>query len=271
VRVRWWPGSLFGRVALILFFGLVVAHVLSFWLILREQAQTAMTMMVNYLPKDIAASVAILERVPAAERAAWLGRIERRNYGYALEATPGGEPVQSARAQMVIAAIGNALGPTYVVTATVPANAVDPMQMRLHLRLHDGTPLTITLSPPSLAVSVWVLLILSLQLVVLGLFTWIAVRLATRPLAHLARAADALGPDLAGDPLPESGPEEVARAAVAFNAMQRRIKDHVAERMRILAAISHDLQTPLAAIIGSASADTILGLASPARICAWAA
>jgi signal transduction histidine kinase len=247
VRVRWWPGSLFGRVALILFFGLVVAHVLSFWLILREQAQTAMTMMVNYLPNDIAASVAILERVPAAERAEWLGRIERRNYSYALGGAPaGGAPVESVRAQMVIATIVNALGPAYVVTATVPANAVDPMQVRLHLQLHDGTPLTITLSPPGLAISVWVLLILSLQLAVLGLFTWIAVRLATRPLVQLARAADALGPDLAGDPLPEDGPEEVARAAVAFNAMQRRIKDHVAERMRILAAISHDLQTPIA-------------------------
>jgi signal transduction histidine kinase len=71
------------------------------------------------------------------------------------------------------------------------------------------------------------------------------VRLATRPLAQLAQAADALGPDLKGQPLPEDGPSEVARAAAAFNAMQRRIADHLDERMRILAAISHDLQTPI--------------------------
>src|SRR5262249_54207354 len=47
------PRSLFGRVALILFVGLVVAHALSFWLILRAQGQTALAMMINYLPKDI--------------------------------------------------------------------------------------------------------------------------------------------------------------------------------------------------------------------------
>jgi signal transduction histidine kinase len=71
------------------------------------------------------------------------------------------------------------------------------------------------------------------------------VRLATRPLAELARAADTLGPDLKAARLPEDGPAEVARAASAFNAMQDRIATYMDERMQILAAISHDLQTPI--------------------------
>jgi signal transduction histidine kinase len=96
-----------------------------------------------------------------------------------------------------------------------------------------------------MSVSPWVAIALTLQLAVLGLFTWIAVRIATEPLSRLQRAADALGPDLNGTPLPQDGPNEVARAAGAFNAMQRRIADHLAERARILAAISHDLQTPI--------------------------
>src|SRR5262249_46656431 len=57
--------------------------------------------------------------------------------------------------------------------------------------------------------------------------------------------AEQLGPDLRGPVLPENGPKEVARAAAAFNAMQRRIAHHIAERLRILAAISHDLQSPI--------------------------
>ncbi len=109
--------------------------------------------------------------------------------------------------------------------------------------MHDGTPLTVKLSPPPLEVS---LLILSIQLAFLELFTWIAVRLTTRPLATLADAADAFGPDLARGALREDGPLEVTRAAVAFNAMQRRIKDHLAERVQMLAAVSHDLQIPIA-------------------------
>jgi signal transduction histidine kinase len=120
------------------------------------------------------------------------------------------------------------------------------MQVWLQLRLHDGSPLTITLAPPPLAVSMWVILILGAQLGLLGCFGWIAVRLTTRPLADLAEAADALGPDLAGATLREDGPLEVARAAAAFNAMQRRIRDHLAERLQILAAVSHDLRTPIA-------------------------
>jgi signal transduction histidine kinase len=71
------------------------------------------------------------------------------------------------------------------------------------------------------------------------------VRTATRPLHDLAVAADALGPDLKAARLSESGPSEVARAARAFNAMQERIAMYVTERMQILAAISHDLQTPI--------------------------
>ena len=84
-----------------------------------------------------------------------------------------------------------------------------------------------------------------LQLVVLAACCWLAVRLATRPLQAAGAAADALGPDLKAARLPEDGPSEVARAARAFNAMQDRIATYMTERMQILAAISHDLQTPI--------------------------
>jgi signal transduction histidine kinase len=104
---------------------------------------------------------------------------------------------------------------------------------------------TLELSPPDTGLSSWVLAALAFQLAVLALFSWIAVRIATQPLARLAAAADELGPDLRGAVLDERGPREVARAAVAFNAMQRRIADHFAERVRILAAISHDLRSPI--------------------------
>jgi hypothetical protein len=48
-----------------------------------------------------------------------------------------------------------------------------------------------------------------------------------------------LGPELKGRPLPEDGPQEVARAAFAFNAMQRRIADHLTERIQILRACGY--------------------------------
>jgi signal transduction histidine kinase len=73
----------------------------------------------------------------------------------------------------------------------------------------------------------------------------VAVRLVTRPLQRLAEAADAFGGDLESPPLPETGPTETRRAAEAFNRMQERLRRLIAERGRALAAVSHDLRTPL--------------------------
>lgn len=59
------------------------------------------------------------------------------------------------------------------------------------------------------------------------------------------QALDTLDPDKPGVRLDESGPREVKYAAVAFNALQARIAAYLKERMQLLAAISHDLQTPI--------------------------
>ncbi|WP_181265471.1 sensor histidine kinase [Pseudomonas aeruginosa] len=65
------------------------------------------------------------------------------------------------------------------------------------------------------------------------------------PLTRLVKAVEHLDPNRPAQPLAETGPREVAHAAAAFNAMQARIADYLKERMQLLAAISHDLQTPI--------------------------
>lgn len=65
------------------------------------------------------------------------------------------------------------------------------------------------------------------------------------PLRTFARAADRLGRDVSAPPLPESGPAEVRWAVSAFNEMQLRIRRFVEDRTRMLAAISHDLRSPI--------------------------
>ena len=242
---RFWPRTLFHRLTLILFSGLIVAHALNFGLILHERGQAAEMVMAANLANDVATSVALLERLPPAARDAWLGRLERKGYRYFLNRPQNSRALSSTQAQKWIVPITSALGPHYSVIATGPTRANDSMQLHLYLQLADGTPLTVELFSPHTPHSMWVPIILMMQLVMLGALTWVAVRLATRPLAKLANAADALGPDLRGEPLAEDGPMEVARAAAAFNAMQQRIADHLNERIQILAAVSHDLQTPI--------------------------
>ncbi len=242
-QIRIWPRTLFGRLTLILFTGLIIAHALSFGLTAFERFQASRSMMMGYLERDIASSITILERVPASERATWLQRLERNNYRYILGETPQGVPIHSPVADRLRVALAAGLGPAYKIDITaVPDNAE---QILVHMQLGDGQPLSIELTPSSLRVSGWLFFLLTLQLALLAGCTLIAVRLATRPLAQLAKAADALGPDMKQELLTEDGPLEVARAATAFNAMQRRIARFMSERVQILAAISHDLKTPI--------------------------
>ncbi|MBF0627297.1 MAG: HAMP domain-containing protein [Magnetococcales bacterium] len=67
----------------------------------------------------------------------------------------------------------------------------------------------------------------------------------TRPFARIVQAADRFGQDLHAPPLPEEGAMELITVARAFNRMNRRIREFVEERLRMIAAISHDLRTPL--------------------------
>lgn len=238
-----WPRTLFTRLTLILFVGLAAAHAMSYWLIIAERREATTGMMLGYLEQDVASSVALLDHLPAAERAAWLPRLTRRTYEFSLRPGDAGHPPDSELSKRIAASFVKAIGKEYQVTASaVPGH---PNRVQAHVALSDGTRLTIDMRPAGLPIPPWLPAVLMLQLGLLALVTWYGVRLATRPLAQLADAADRLGPDLKAAPVPESGPLEVARAARAFNAMQQRIADHLGERTQILAAISHDLQTPI--------------------------
>ncbi len=74
---------------------------------------------------------------------------------------------------------------------------------------------------------------------------WLAVRLCLRPLKRLSDAANALGDNLDQKPLAVEGPLEVRQAAQTFNAMQKQIVAMVNDQSFFLAAVSHDLRTPL--------------------------
>ncbi|AFK67336.1 two-component sensor histidine kinase [Pseudomonas putida SJTE-1] len=238
-----WPRTLASRLAMIFFTGLVLAYGLSFGLQAYERYISSRSMMLSNLEQDVATSVAILDRLPAAERAAWLPRLERRTYRYRLDQGLAGEAMPSSDPPMAAASIVKAIGSDYRLTfLEIPGpNA----HFQAHLNLADGAPLTIDVTPAPVPVARWLPVVLLIQLAVLLLCTWLAVRLAIGPLTRLAQAVDNLDPDQPGVQLDESGPREVRYAAVAFNALQARIAAHLKERMQLLAAISHDLQTPI--------------------------
>jgi signal transduction histidine kinase len=97
-------------------------------------------------------------------------------------------------------------------------------------------------------VPVWslesVALIAIVLIAVIGLSVFGIQRL-TAPLLVLTRAAERLGRDVNAPPLPERGAADVRQALRAFNKMQSRIQRFVEDRTRMIAAISHDLRTPI--------------------------
>lgn len=113
-------------------------------------------------------------------------------------------------------------------------------------RMDDGRWATV--EPPRDLLSPWqqrILLALALSALILAPLVWWMARRLTRPIRVFAEAAERLGADPEAEPLTPSGPAEVRTAIHAFNDMQAAIRAHMRQRTQTIAAIAHDLRTPL--------------------------
>ena len=120
----------------------------------------------------------------------------------------------------------------------------DPFAASVQLR--DGRWATV--EPPRDLIAPWQMRILFSMLVsmlVLAPVVWFLAQRITRPIRAFAEAAERLGADPDAEPLPARGPTEVRTAIAAFNEMQDAIRGHIRKRTQTVAAIAHDLRTPL--------------------------
>ena len=119
--------------------------------------------------------------------------------------------------------------------------------LQVAVPLSDGQWLSFTTALPESSSAFSRQFLLSMGIMAIVIFTasmW-AVRRMTAPLAALSAAAERLGNDLNAPPMPEAGTIETRQASRAFNTMQARLRSLIENRTRMLAAISHDLRTPL--------------------------
>ncbi len=118
--------------------------------------------------------------------------------------------------------------------------------------LSDGTPLRLGIIASAQAQPARSPLLDPAFVTLLGagivLLAYLAALRASAPLRRLAQASTQLGHDLHRQPLAMTGSSEVRQAIAAFNLMQERLQSHFADRTQMLAAITHDLQTPTDAI-----------------------
>jgi signal transduction histidine kinase len=86
--------------------------------------------------------------------------------------------------------------------------------------------------------------LLAIAIIALAITRWLV-----SPLNRLAAQADSLGRNLDAAPISEDGPREIERTAKAFNQMQKRLRNYIDDRTRMLTAISHDLRTPITRVL----------------------
>ena len=122
-----------------------------------------------------------------------------------------------------------------------------PLSVLISMQLKDGRWLNLEsgLSPPMFGWKLPALTWLGLMALALSAVVIIMIRRITKPMAALANAAERAGRGEAVQPLPEVGPIDVRQTTAAFNDMHERLRRFVDDRTRMLAAMSHDLRTPI--------------------------
>jgi len=252
--------SLFARMAMILLTGLLAAQLASLWLQWGERASVVSQARGLNFADRVVEVIRVLEAEPPARREVALAALRASDLQLTLITAEQVSP-NEPRGQ-IQATIAARLGSTREIRSLGGGGGggagmggggrmmqhSNPAMRRFDVRLNDGQWLRIVgtnevSAPPALSNDLIVQLLITLFII--AAVVMIAVRQATRPLQQLATAADALGSDLDAPPLAETGPTETRRAAQAFNRMQARIKHLIDERARALAAVSHDLRTPL--------------------------
>lgn len=267
---RFWPDSLSGRLVLILVTGLLAAQVLtsSIWyevrhgqvleiptrllatrladliLLDRHDPQQAMAL-IRALQAD---DFRLLEHPPSTSPLDKADRNRETLLREVVEQRTGAAPQLRLLSLEVLDQDGHPAS-LPVLFGTAPASG----RFLVELQLPSGPQLYLqvteeqgwTNTPPLSLLLDYLTRIYLLRIVVVVLIALLAVRLVMRPLQRMTGAAEALGQDIHRPPLPVEGPREVRQAAQAFNAMQRRLIDSIAERTRFFAAVSHDLRTPI--------------------------
>ncbi|BCB17826.1 ATP-binding protein [Bosea sp. ANAM02] len=252
---RLWPDTVASRAILILFAALLAFHLLGYWAFRVGVESFASAGRDGSLAERIVSIKRAIASIPdGAER----DRVAHDLSSASLEVhwskvslvlgnVPATERTRRMEARLKQFAPDLAAESFRVGLADDGGAATERHLMLVSIRLDDGSWVNFSSSALGAAQHLdWsltaIMICFAVGIVVVAL---LLLRWATRPLRDLALAAERFSLDQVPHPLPEAGPAEVRRAARAFNTMRERIQRLVAERMQAMAAVSHDLRTPI--------------------------
>lgn len=241
-----WPRSLYGRMVLLMGAGLVVAQLLGTALQLWDRHRSLCHSVSHELAERIASLYRGASDTEPRARESLLIALSTPLQRLSVVPTAPADVPQTSMLDDLPGHVRELLHHAVAVRAVVlPRMGEFHYELYLQLapdawlRIDGRAPAGVFALPWNLLLNLALMLLATLGLVAL------ATRATARPLTDLARAAHALSADLRQPPLPEEGPSEVRAATQAFNAMQARLRHGIEEREHFLAAVSHDLKTPL--------------------------
>ncbi len=261
--MRAFLGSMTGRVFATLLLGILLTAALTQLLADAERARAIDEFRDLHNLDRAEQLIMATEIVPESARKAYLDVANRPGMQLAdVDVHPGAlAPANSEFAQALAGRMGKgyamrslATRPAACATAREQPVVFGLLRMKwrgtcesISVRLRDGDELVLSVLPPrsALAPQHTDYRTISIFLASVAFLAYLVARMTTRPLKQLAQAAKDLGNDINHPPLDLTGADEIRQASAAFNAMQARIRQYIFQRTQMLAAITHDLQTPL--------------------------
>lgn len=240
--------SLAARTAIVAVIGIVAVHAVSLWTYQHAMERERHAAHTARLAEQLVSVKRALALVPPAERES----VAHDLSGGAIDAHWSEDAIaapdrRQRPADQSLAKEVHALLPELAPGDVVVGAGADPHLALASLRLPDGSWVNVRLfaSPPQLdgshgSVLSTSFMALGVLLLSLAIAAWL-----TRPLRSMAAAVSQARPDPPFAPLKEDGPNEVRELARAFNGMQARIAELIGRRTQALAAVSHDLRTPM--------------------------
>ncbi len=254
---RFLPRSLFGRSLLIVVMPLVILQVVLTYIFYERHWDSVTRWLAVGLAGEVSLLVELLENAEDGEARTKALQLARDHFGFAVSFEPGGTLAPDTERDGLLSELIAEIGIDKTLRKyfrkildrpfTIDTRPVDlPKRIAVYVQLDDG--LLRVLAPrkrvDSKTTQVFIGWMFGLSLILLMVAIFLLKR-QVRPIRRLAWAADNFGKGRDVGDFKLAGPTEIRQAGAAFNLMRKRILRHLSQRTEMLAAVSHDLRTPL--------------------------
>ena len=255
------PDTIAARTLAVLIVGLALSHAISIALYASDRSSTLISIDGQHIGNRIAVIDRLIQRLPQTDRRRVAALASDRDFEVTLtrQSALGSQPQTGGKIdalrKSLLAHLDHSVSRNIRLQYQdrLPAKAGKKetaaiAMVRVSMSLPGGNWLNFSI-PLQPSKTLWTFrfgLSMLVMLISIIILSAIVVHQLTSPLADFARASQRLGVDVKAPPLPERGPAEIRQAIKAFNQMQSRIRRFVEDRTQMIAAISHDLGTPIA-------------------------